>query len=67
MKYFWLLVLHDKNLHFYNSTLKIFQILIETRSLQKEINQASGKLNRTFTATDEMIFKVCICLYVLIL
>ncbi|XP_071847669.1 coiled-coil domain-containing protein 22 homolog [Apostichopus japonicus] len=35
----------------------IEKILIETRSLQKEINQASGKLNRTFTATDEMIFK----------
>ncbi|PIK59865.1 putative coiled-coil domain-containing protein [Apostichopus japonicus] len=35
----------------------IEKILIETRSLQKEINKASGKLNRTFTATDEMIFK----------
>lgn len=35
----------------------IEKVLIETRSLQKEINQASGKLNRTFTVTDELIFK----------
>lgn len=35
----------------------IEKVLIETKGLQKEINQASGKLSRTFTATDELIFK----------
>lgn len=37
----------------------IDQILIDTRSIQKDINQLSGKLDRTFTVTDELIFKVC--------
>lgn len=34
------------------------QILIDTKTVQKEINQLSGKLDRTFTVTDEQIFKV---------
>ncbi|KAH8025715.1 hypothetical protein HPB51_010799 [Rhipicephalus microplus] len=32
-------------------------VLLDTRSLQKEINQLTGKLDRTFTVTDELIFK----------
>ena len=39
----------------------IFQILIDTKVVQKEINQLSGKLDRTFSVTDELIFRVCIC------
>ena len=35
------------------------QVLIDTRAIQKEINQLSGKLDRTFTVTDELIFRVC--------
>lgn len=27
--------------------------------MQKEINQLSGKLDRTFAVTDELIFRVC--------
>ena len=27
--------------------------------MQKDINFLSGKLDRTFTVTDELIFKVC--------
>ena len=34
------------------------QILIDTKSIQKEINNLSGKLDRTFTVTDELIFRV---------
>ena len=34
------------------------KILIETKSIQKEINQLSGKLERIFNAADELIFKV---------
>ncbi|KJE90241.1 hypothetical protein CAOG_08526 [Capsaspora owczarzaki ATCC 30864] len=35
----------------------IDKVLIETRALQKEINHTSDVLNRTFSATDELIFK----------
>ena len=34
------------------------KVLLETRTLQKEINTLSGKLSRTFTVADEEIFKV---------
>ncbi|CAG2102138.1 unnamed protein product [Medioppia subpectinata] len=33
------------------------KILLETRTVQKEINNLSGKLSRTFTVADEEIFK----------
>ena len=36
----------------------IDQVLIDTRAIQKDINQLSGKLDRTFTVTDELIFRV---------
>ena len=36
-----------------------WQILIDTKDVQKEINQLSGKLDRTFAVTDELIFRVC--------
>ncbi|KAJ7388014.1 Coiled-coil domain-containing protein 22, partial [Desmophyllum pertusum] len=32
-------------------------ILIDTKAVQKEINQLSGKLDRTFAVTDELIFR----------
>ncbi|OWF47632.1 coiled-coil domain-containing protein 22 homolog [Mizuhopecten yessoensis] len=32
-------------------------VLIDTRAVQKEINQLTGKLDRTFTVTDELIFR----------
>ena len=38
--------------------LFLFQVLIDTKSVQKEINQLSGKLDRTFMVTDELIFRV---------
>lgn len=34
------------------------QILSDTRELQKEINSLTGKLDRTFAVTDELVFKV---------
>lgn len=34
------------------------QILSDTKDLQKEINSLTGKLDRTFAVTDEMVFKV---------
>jgi len=34
------------------------QVLIDTRTVQKEINQLTGKLDRQFTVTDELIFRV---------
>lgn len=37
--------------------LDIEKVLIDTKAVQKEINQLSGKLERTFTVTDELIFK----------
>ncbi|CAL1536601.1 unnamed protein product [Lymnaea stagnalis] len=36
---------------------EIDKILLDTKSVQKEINSLSGKLDRTFTVTDELIFK----------
>ncbi|CAH3173149.1 unnamed protein product, partial [Porites evermanni] len=35
---------------------EINKILIDTKDVQKEINQLSGKLDRTFAVTDELIF-----------
>ncbi|KAL5012891.1 hypothetical protein ScPMuIL_011442 [Solemya velum] len=35
----------------------IDKVLVDTRTIQKEINLLSGKLDRTFTVTDELIFK----------
>lgn len=34
------------------------QILSDTKELQKEINNLTGKLDRTFAVTDELVFKV---------
>lgn len=36
----------------------LLQILVDTKHLQKEINALTGKLDRTFAVTDEMVFKV---------
>ncbi|XP_012945251.1 coiled-coil domain-containing protein 22 homolog [Aplysia californica] len=36
---------------------EIDKILVDTKSVQKEINSLSGKLDRTFTETDELVFK----------
>ncbi|GFU96946.1 coiled-coil domain-containing protein 22 homolog [Trichonephila clavipes] len=36
---------------------EIDKVLLDTRNVQKEINKLSGKLERTFTVTDELIFK----------
>ncbi|XP_054706190.1 coiled-coil domain-containing protein 22 homolog [Uloborus diversus] len=36
---------------------EIDKVLLDTRNVQKEINRLSGKLERTFTVTDELIFK----------
>ncbi|XP_015918105.1 coiled-coil domain-containing protein 22 homolog [Parasteatoda tepidariorum] len=36
---------------------EIDKVLFDTRNVQKEINKLSGKLERTFTVTDELIFK----------
>ncbi|XP_033631896.1 coiled-coil domain-containing protein 22 homolog [Asterias rubens] len=36
---------------------EIQKVLVDTKTLQKEINHLSGKLDRTFTVTDELIFK----------
>jgi len=33
------------------------QVLGDTNSVQKEINQLSGVLDRTFAVTDELIFR----------
>uniref|UniRef100_A0A8C8DVF9 Coiled-coil domain-containing protein 22 n=1 Tax=Oryzias sinensis TaxID=183150 RepID=A0A8C8DVF9_9TELE len=35
----------------------ISRILSDTRELQKEINSLTGKLDRTFAVTDELVFK----------
>ncbi|XP_024601000.1 coiled-coil domain-containing protein 22 [Neophocaena asiaeorientalis asiaeorientalis] len=37
---------------------EITKILSDTKELQKEINSLSGKLDRTFAVTDELVFKV---------
>lgn len=42
---------------------EIDKILIETRAVQKDINQLSGKLERLFNTTDETLFKVCASLF----
>lgn len=39
-------------------TKVFFQILMDTKHLQKDINGLTGKLDRTFAVTDEMVFKV---------
>uniref|UniRef100_A0A0B6YA94 CCDC22 coiled-coil domain-containing protein n=2 Tax=Arion vulgaris TaxID=1028688 RepID=A0A0B6YA94_9EUPU len=36
---------------------EIDKILVDTKSVQKEINSLTGKLDRTFTVTDELIFR----------
>ncbi|GAB1601523.1 coiled-coil domain-containing protein 22 homolog [Argonauta hians] len=36
---------------------EIDKILIDTKALQKEINFLTGKLDRTFAVTDELVFK----------
>ncbi|BFZ14968.1 hypothetical protein BsWGS_18007 [Bradybaena similaris] len=36
---------------------EIDKILVDTKSVQKEINLLSGKLDRTFAVTDELIFR----------
>lgn len=36
---------------------EIDKILIESKSIQKELNQLTGKLERIFNSTDELIFK----------
>lgn len=36
---------------------EINKVLCDTKVVQKEINQLGGKLDRTFTVTDELIFK----------
>ncbi|XP_075902060.1 coiled-coil domain-containing protein 22 [Nelusetta ayraudi] len=36
---------------------EITKILSDTKDLQKEINSLTGKLDRTFAVTDEMVFK----------
>lgn len=36
---------------------EIDKILIDTRAIQKDLNQLSGKLERIFNATDELLFK----------
>ncbi|XP_067664009.1 coiled-coil domain-containing protein 22 homolog [Haliotis asinina] len=36
---------------------EIDKVLVDTREIQKEINSLSGKIDRTFIVTDELIFK----------
>jgi chromosome segregation ATPase len=36
---------------------EIDKVLIETKAIQKEINTLTGKLERVFNSTDELIFK----------
>lgn len=38
--------------------LEIDKILMDTKELKKEINKITDKLNRSFSVTDELIFKV---------
>lgn len=37
--------------------LFVFQILVETRGLQKDLGMLGGKIERTFTVAEEEIFK----------
>lgn len=41
-----------------NILMNLLQILSDTKELQKEINNLTGKLDRTFAVTDELVFKV---------
>ena len=41
-----------------NTVITLLQILSDTKELQKEINSLTGKLDRTFAVTDELVFKV---------
>lgn len=36
---------------------EIDKVLVDTREIQKEINMLSGKLERSFTIVDELIFR----------
>jgi Protein of unknown function (DUF812) len=36
-------------------------VLADTRNVQKDINQLTGRVDRSFAVTDEMIFKVNFC------
>lgn len=36
---------------------EIDKVLVDTRVVQKEINQLAGKLDRQFTVTDELVFR----------
>lgn len=38
--------------------VEINKILEDTRQLQKEINNINGQLDRQFTVTDDLLFKV---------
>ena len=42
---------------------EIDKILIETRAVQIDINQLSGKLERLFNTTDETLYKVFYLIY----
>jgi len=37
---------------------EMHRVLEDVKSVQREINSLEGKVERTFTVTDEMIFKV---------
>jgi endonuclease III-like uncharacterized protein len=37
---------------------EIDRVLADTRQVQKEINQLTGRLDRSFAVADELIFKV---------
>lgn len=37
---------------------EINKVLADTRNVQKDINQLTGRVDRSFAVTDEMIFKV---------
>lgn len=39
---------------------EIEKILIDTKSVQREISTLTGKVDRSFTQSDELIFRVCI-------
>lgn len=44
----------------------IDKVLSDTRELQKEINNITGQLDRQFTVTDDLLFKVKIKFIILI-
>jgi hypothetical protein len=39
------------------------RVLEDVKSVQREINSIQGKVERTFTVTDEIIFRVTIIYY----